>query len=345
MKLVRMLLSLLALGLLVGVAYVGQATESAGAKMAVAADKLVGALGAGQKAKAVFAFDDKERFNWHFTPYQDKGKPKHKGVFVGEMTKEQKEAAMALLRAGTSDGGYQKATTIMSLEAILAELEMGKGPARDPGFYFFTVYGTPSKTGPWGWRVEGHHLSLNFTLDGDTVVSATPAFFGANPAVYLGGAKKGQMVLPEAEDLAKEVFASLDDDQKKAARLEKPFDEVEEGSKTPSKVGEAKGLAAEKMTEKQRALLMKLVESYARRMPADVAERELSAAKKAGAGAIHFAYTGGVEAGQPHSYRVQGPTFVIEFLNVQADSAGNKANHIHSAWRSLTGNDFGLAGR
>src|SRR5262245_58629307 len=142
MKLFRLLLTLTALALVVGVAYVGQATESAGTKMADAADKFLTGLNGDQKAKAALDFDDKERFNWHFTPYQDAGKkPKHHGLPVAEMNDGQKEAALALLQAGTSKGGYERATTIMSLEAILADLEMGKGPARVPGNYFFTVFG------------------------------------------------------------------------------------------------------------------------------------------------------------------------------------------------------------
>jgi hypothetical protein len=346
MKLLRVFLSVLVLGLIVGVAYVGQATESAGAKMADAADKLLAALDGDQKAKAVLDFDDKERFNWHFTPQQDRDKKyTRKGLPLEEMSKEQKEAAGELLRAGTSAAGYEKATTIMSLEAILADLE-GKGGAmvRNPGWYFFAIFGKPSKTGPWGWRVEGHHLALNFTLDKGKIVSATPAFFGANPAVYLAGPKKGQQLLPEAEEHAKELFKSLDDDQKKVALQKERFPEIEEGAKVPTKVGEPKGLPAAKMTEKQRDLLQKLLQSYADRMPADVAAVEMSRVKEAGLEKVHFAYQGGLAQGEAHTYRVQGPTFVVEFLNVQADSAKNPANHIHSAWRSLK-NDFGLAAK
>ncbi len=345
MKLFRLMLALPVLGLVVGAAYVAQATESAADKMTTAADKLLASLNGDQKGKAVVDFDDKERFNWHFTPYQDSSKkPKHRGLPLEEMDKDQRDAALALLHAGTSESGYGKATTIMSLETILAELEQGKGPQRNPGNYFFTIFGTPSKTGAWGWRVEGHHLSLNFTLDKGKIASATPAFFGANPAVYIAGPKKGQEVLPEAEEYAKALFKSLDDDQKKVALQKEPFPEIEEAAKTPTSVGEPKGLAAAKMNDKQRDLLHKLLQAYADRMPADIAAVEMSRAKEAGLDKVHFAYQGGLARGQAHTYRVQGPTFVVEFLNVQADSAKNPANHIHSAWRSLK-NDFGLASK
>jgi hypothetical protein len=342
MKLLRLLLTLAVLAVLGGVAYVGQATETAGSKMAGAAEKFLDSLTADQKGKAALAFDDKERFAWHFVPLQDSArKPTRKGLPLEEMNKEQKEAARELLRAGTSSDGYTTATTIMSLESILADLEKGGTLVRNPGWYFFTVFGTPSKTDKWGWRVEGHHLSLNFTLDRGKVVSATPAFFGANPATWIAGPKKGEKVLPAAEDLAKELFRSLDDEQKKVALQKEQFAEIQGRTKAPE-VGEPKGLPAAKMAEKQRDLLVKLLQAYADRMPGDVAQREMEQVKAGGIDKVHFAYAGSLEPGQPHTYRIQGPSFVVEFLNVQADSARNPANHIHSAWRSLKG-DFGLA--
>jgi hypothetical protein len=181
MKLSRMILVVLVVGVLVGVAYVEQATAPAGTKMATAAEKFVDSLGADQKSKATFTFDDKERTNWYFTPRQDKDrKSTRKGLPLEDMNKDQRAAALALLKAGTSEGGYEKATTIMALESILADLEKNGTNVRNSDWYFFTVFGTPSKTGKWGWRVEGHHLSLNFTIDKGKVVSSTPAFFGSN---------------------------------------------------------------------------------------------------------------------------------------------------------------------
>ena len=145
----------------------------------------------------------------------------------------------------------------------------------------------------------------------------------------------------EADDLAKELFKTLDDEQKKIAHQEQNFEEIKSHTLVP-KVGEPKGLAVSKMTAKQRGILQRLLQAYASRMSPDVAEAEMAEVHKAGLEQIHFAYSGGVEPGQQHTYRVQGPTFVIEFLNVQDDSAHNKANHIHSAWRNIKG-DFGLA--
>jgi hypothetical protein len=345
MKLHRVLMTSLAVACLVGVAILAQTTDTPGVKMATAAEKLLASLKDDQKAKGAFTFDDKERTNWNFIPLEDKAtkKPTRKGLRMDEMTDEQKNIALDLLRAGTSSSGYTKATTIMSLESILADLEKNRKDAftRSPGWYFVSVFGKPSKTGKWGWRIEGHHLSINFTLDGGKVIGSTPFFFGANPATVKGGKREGLRTLPEAEDHARELFKSLDEDQRKVAVQKEQFKEIEQGKSAPN-VGEPKGLAGEKMTDKQRDVLLKLLKSYTDRMPGEVGEVELSQAKKAGLEKVHFAWAGDSEPGKPYTYRVQGPTFVIEFLNVQADSADNPANHIHSSWRNIKG-DFGLA--
>jgi hypothetical protein len=339
-----MLLSLVALALLAGVAYVNQATESAAGKMAAAAEKFLATLKPEQKTQATFAFDDKERLNWHFVPLQDKDKKStRKGLPLEAMTAEQKAAAVELLKAGTSADGYTKAITIMSLEAILADLEKGGAMVRNPDWYFFTIFGTPSKTGAWGWRVEGHHLSLNFTMNKGQVVSASPAMFGANPAIVKAGERKDLRTLPEAEIPVKELFDALSAEQKKTVVQPKSFPEIGGRQPTP-KVGEPVGLAAAKMDDKQKAALTKIVEGYANRLAPDIAAAMLAEVKQEGIDKIHFALSGTPEIGKPYTYRVQGPAFVIEFLNEQPDSAKNPANHIHSAWRSIK-NDFGQASK
>jgi hypothetical protein len=332
--------------LLVGLAGLTALSEqdkpAAGLRMAAAAEKLLDSFSEEQKAQAAFAFDDKERTNWNFVPLQDKEKkPTRKGVRVGQMKEEQRQTALELLKAGTSPSGFVKATTIMSLESILHDLEKGGAMVRDPGWYFVTLFGTPSKTGKWGWRIEGHHLSLNFVVDKGKVSSATPAFFGANPAKVRDGDKKGLRTLPESEDYARDLFASLDADQQKVALQPKHFGEPQAAKPAPD-VGKPVGLAGAKMTNDQREMLQKLIRGYTERMPAEVAAAQMDEVQKAGLGVVHFAFAQDKDKpGQPYTYRVQGPTFVIEFLNVQSDSAGNPANHIHSCWRNLAG-DFAL---
>lgn len=340
----RVLLALVVAASFVGLAYVGQQAEPPGLKMVRACEKFIASLGREQKARAVFPFDSKERTNWHFVPMQDEQqRPTRMGLPLENMNADQRKAALALVESGTSASGNQKALTIMSLEAILRELEKGGRMVRNPRWYFFSVFGTPSKTSKWGWRVEGHHLSLNFVVNRGRVSASTPAFFGANPATVKSGPRKGLRTLPGAEDLARELFQSLTENQRKVAYQEKQFPEITQGTPDAG-VGAPRGLAAEKMHEKQCAVLLKLLKSYTNRMPSEVAETQMSRLKAAGVGKIYFAYAGSLEPGKPHTYRVQGPTFVIEFLNVQSDSAGNPANHIHSVWRNLEG-DFGVAAK
>jgi hypothetical protein len=340
MKLARISLALAALLAVTGLAYVAQQAQSSGGAMVEAAAKFVAGLDAKQKGQAVFPFDSKERFDWNFVPLQNNKTREYtrKGLPLEEMSAEQKKAALALVRAGTSETGNVTAITIMSLEAILKAQEKKGAMVRNPEWYFFTVFGTPSKTGRWGWRVEGHHLSLNFTMDGTQVVAATPNFFGANPAEIKSGPKKGVRPLEPSERLAFELFKSLDDGQKKVAHQDKPFPEPEQKSVKPQ-VGAPVGLAAAKMTAPQKDVLTRLLKAYTDRLPPEVGSFELKRAKDE-LDKVHFAFTGAAEPGKAHTYRVQGPSFIIEFLNVQADSAGNPANHIHSVWRHM-GGDFG----
>jgi hypothetical protein len=341
MKLIRVSLALAIVGALAGLAYVGQQSEDSGAKMVGAAQKFLDSLSADEKKIAQFDFGDKERTNWNFVPLQDKNKKAtRKGLPLVSMNAEQKKAALELLRTGTSESGYATAVEIMGLEAILRDQETKGAMVRNPEWYFVTIFGTPGRDGKWGWRFEGHHLSINVTLNGADVVSATPFFFGANPAEYKSGDKKGRQVLEPAQKLAANLFKSLDAAQKQAAEKKDPFPEP--GQKEPApKVGAPVGIAAAKMTKDQKDTLLKLLEHYTGRLPKDVGQREWKDIMDAGIDNVHFAFQGSPEEGKGRSYRVQGPTFVIEFLNIQADSAGNAANHIHSSERRIKG-DFGL---
>jgi uncharacterized protein DUF3500 len=323
-------------------ALVGQAPAPTGAKMSDAARKFLAALNPELKKKATFPFDDKHRLAWFFTPQQTKDKqPTRVGVRMEELSAAQKAAALGLLKTGLSEKGYEQAKTIMSLEGILHDLEGPKGAmVRNTGWYFITVFGEPSNTGPWGWRMEGHHMSVNYTLDKGEVTDATPLMFGANPADVKAGPRKGLRTLPEIEDHARALIKSLTPEQDKVARQAKSFSEIKENNPRAG-VGPPVGITADKLNDGQRKTLTSLLAAYADRMPADLAETEMKKARGAQPGQLYFAYSGSPVPGQPYTYRVQGPGFVVEFLNIQADSAKNPANHIHSAWRRLPA-DFGL---
>jgi hypothetical protein len=341
MKAFRPAAALLTLVVFAGIAYVRQVGGTSGPQMVEAAKKFLDTLSAEQRAQASFKANDQERLNWFFVPREDSKtkKPTRKGVRFEEMSATQREAARALLQSGTSAAGYEAATTIMSLESILKDLEEGKGPVRNPGWYFVSVFGTPAATGKWGWRIEGHHLSLNFLVENGQVASATPCFFGANPATVMDGPRKGTRAIPAVDDIARELFASMDAEQKKLCEQPKLLPEIV--ANTGAQLGGPIGIPATKLNDKQRRTLMNLIEAYTSRLPEDIAQAELARVKQGGIDKVHFAYAGGTEQGKQRTYRLQGPTFVAEFLNQQADSAKNPANHIHSAWRHLP-KDFGL---
>jgi hypothetical protein len=297
--------------------------------MAGAALNFLAALTPEQKARTVIPFADEERHNWHFIPRPRRGLP------LKEMTMTQRHLAHALLSAGLSQRGFMKATTIMSLEEVLKVLENDSGERRDPEKYYFTVFGEPSEKGTWGYRVEGHHLSLNFTVSGGKV-SGTPAFLGANPAEIRTGPRKGLRVLHREEDLARALMMALEPQQRDAALVSKTAypDILTEASRKAALAGQPQGLSASKMTPKQREMLDELLAEYVYNAPDDMAERRLAQIREAG-GNLHFAWAGVVERGGPHYYRIQAPSFLIEYDNTQ-----NNANHIHSVWRDFKG-DFG----
>ena len=256
---------------------------------------------------------------------------------IKELTSEQRSLAFGLISTGLGGGGYLKATTIMSLEQVLKEMEQGKGPVRDPERYFLTIFGTPSDRGKWGWRVEGHHLSLNFVLEGGKIIAATPSFFGSNPAEVRQGPRQGLRTLADREDTALRLVQALDGNQKKTAIVspEAPHEIRAAGTPQPP-TDSAPGIAYTELNSNQRELLRALVESYASDMPDEVSKAWLDEIRQAGPEGVKFSWTGPADRTQPHAYRVQGPTFLIEFNNTQ-----NGANHIHSVWRNMLG-DFGI---
>jgi len=302
-----------------------------GAVMTGAAKHFLTSLSEAQKTQVSFPFVAEERINWHFIPRPRKGLP------LKEMDAAQRQLAHALLSAGLSQRGYLKATTVMSLEAVLRELEKDNSGRRDSDLYFFSLFGEPSESANWGWRVEGHHLSLNFSLVKGQMLATSPSFFGANPAEVKQGPRQGLRALGREEDLARELLGSLDAKQRSVAVIDStaPKDIITAASRKAD-IGEPKGLAAARLNKKQYELLTALLEEYAADMPEEAATARMEAARKAGPEKILFAWAGGPDRGQPHYYRIQGPTFLIEYDNTQ-----NNANHIHSVWRDFNG-DFGL---
>ncbi len=297
--------------------------------MAETAANFLAALTPEQSETTVFAFEEEERHNWHFVPRQRNGIP------IRDLTVTQRHLLQALLASGLSHQGLIKAHTIMSLEEILRELESGAAH-RDPELYYLTIFGDPSPEATWGWRLEGHHLSINFTIVDGQHVSATPSFFGANPAEVRTGPRSGLRALAAEEDLGRKLLESLEEEQRDIAVFTTvaPRDIITGADRRVEPL-ERVGIGASELTGSQQQLLLRLIEEYVRRHRPAFADQDLEKIHQAGFDEIHFGWAGGFERGQGHYYRLQGPTFIMEYDNVQ-----NNANHIHTVWRDFE-NDFG----
>jgi hypothetical protein len=300
------------------------------ALMSESAQHFLASLTPEQRARTVFRFEDNERFDWHYIPRERKGLP------LRDMTPTQRHLAQALLASSLSQTGYIKATTIMSLEDVLRILENDSGERRNPEKYYFSIFGEPGEKSSWAFRVEGHHVSQNFTAVNGQVI-AGPSFFGANPAEVRQGPRKGLRALGAEEDLARDLLMALTADQKKVAIIDATAypDILTAASRKAALNGQPSGLAVSKMSQQQRGMLEALVAEYVHDVPDDIAQARAEEVHR-DADKLYFAWAGVERKGGPHYYRVQGPSFLIEYDNTQ-----NDANHIHSVWRDFE-NDFGL---
>jgi hypothetical protein len=332
LRAVKAAILLLCLGLLVGRAAV-QGQRRAAADSATAASQFLDALTPEQRAKARLDFNDANRFDWHYIPRPGQ----RKGLPLKEMTAPQRQAAQKLLSTGLSAKGMKQSSQIMNdLELVLR----GDGPnpsmGRDPELYYFTVFGTPGDKTAWGWRVEGHHLSQNFTIANGVMSSWTPDFYGANPAEVMEGSRKGLRVLAAEEDKAFALLHALDAEQKQTAVLQQtvPSDMMTTNSRRVNPLS-PDGLPVARMTTAQQKLLRELLNEYTSRMVDEISTERIRRINDAGFDKVAFVWIGADALHEPHYYRIQGPTFLIEFDNVQG-----KGNHIHSVWRDFNG-DFG----
>jgi len=312
------------------------ASQKSAANMARAANTFLDSLNADQKAKASFPFDGDERLRWHFIPNEMFPR---KGLMIKDMNETQRRLAHDLLRSGLSARGYMKVTSIIELEDILKAIETGGKMARNKEEYLFSIFGTPAAKGKWGWRVEGHHVSLRFTIvDGAAThdVASSPMFLGSNPAEVQEGEKKGQRVLASEEDAARALVMALPAELQAQAVVKDiaPGDILTMNTNDIAPLPN-QGVLYSALPAKQQALLKQLIEVYTSNIEADLGKERMTRIENAGIGKVRFAWLGGIEKGNKHYYMVQGPTFLIEYDNTQ-----NDGNHIHSVWREFNG-DFG----
>ena len=300
-------------------------------RMTEAATRFLETLDAEREALVSFPFDSDVRQDWHYVPRSRVGLPRSR------MDVSQLESAHALMATGLSAVGARKAEQIIRHEAILGRMEGDSAQfLRDPGLYFFNMFGLPGGEDRWGWRVEGHHLSLNYTFAGVELQSPTPSFFGANPAEVPHGPEKGLRILEMEEELGRNLFLSLGPEQRARAVIyaDAPRDMITRADREVA-LGDPAGLPASAMTADQRDRLMALVRVYLDKNSDELKARALRKIEAEGVDGIFFAWAGGEQRMQGHYYRLHGPSFFVEYDNVQ-----NGANHIHSVWRDID-SDFG----
>jgi Protein of unknown function (DUF3500) len=322
-----------AAGLALGVrAATAAATD--GAAVEAAARAFLASLSRDSRDRASFPFGSDERTRWHWTV--PSSVPRN-GLPMGAMSGEQRRLALAILRASTSAGGYRKALEIMALQGVLRRMSTGIGDPFDPDRYYVSVFGTPGARA-WGWRLEGHHLSRHFTVVGGAVV-AEPFFLGAWPT-RAGSAfrsiAKGDRTMPREEDAAREIVLMLDGALRRRVVFssESLTDHLTQNAVLVSPLERVGVLAGDLPSGAQRRV-REIVRTYLANHPAAMERKALARVERAGFERIRFGWAGSTRPGVPHYYRLQGPTFVLEF-----DNSRNSGTHIHSVWRDFE-RDFG----
>jgi hypothetical protein len=302
--------------------------------IAVTARAFLSALSPGQRSRATFRFGGAERTRWHWTV--PASVPRN-GLPLRDMTAAQRKLALALLRTSTSSAGYRKAVDIMALQGVLQRMSTGIDDPFDPELYYVSVFGTPGAPA-WGWRLEGHHLSRHFTVVGGTVV-VEPFFLGAWPT-RAGSAYRsvelGSRAMPREEDAAREIVRSLDGRLRSSAVIstESLTDHVTQNAVRVTPL-DAAGVLVRDLPSAGQARALEIVRTYLANHRAEAARDALARVDRAGLGRIRFAWAGSMQPGRPQYYRLQGPTFLLEF-----DNSRNSGTHIHSVWRDFE-RDFG----
>lgn len=307
------------------------------ATMTTSVQDFINSLDPGKKKDACVGFDDSLRFDWNYVPRS------RKGLALKNMNESQKAKAFFMVKSVLSVEGYKKITDIVDLENVLRVIEnkSSTDTYRDPDNYSFLIFGLPGRKAPWGWRMEGHHISLHFTVVGEKI-TFTPGFFGSNPGKVLADVpQKGKRILKEEQDVAFALLQSFSPEQQKQVILsEKAPWEILSSNKRSNLVNlKPEGIAMKDMSATQKTLFLKLIAVYLDRYHVTLKDQQMVKLKESGLNGIHFAWMGDREPriaeGAGYYYRIQGSSILIELDNTQ-----NNGNHIHTVVRDLT-NDFG----
>jgi flagellar hook-associated protein FlgK len=301
-----------------------------------------------QKRSAVLAFNDTARLKWNNLPV---GLRARVGTGIGNMTVEQRKLLHRVLSVSLSSQGYLKATSIMHLDDLLNRYfdslfykkEINETTHNDMRAlqwshrnFFFAFFGSPGDS-VWGYKLEGHHLSVNFTFVNDKL-SVTPFFVGTDPAEYPITEYAGWRVLGEEEDLGIKLIHLLTPAQQKKATMSSAVpQDIITAAESGKRLIDKWGIQASAMTKEQQAILQYIIREFVFNLEYDKAVAEYDKIVNAGIGNIYFGWIGPYEESKPHYYVLNGPTFLIEFDNCGFEG---RANHIHAIWREK-GNEYG----
>jgi hypothetical protein len=306
----------------------GAGAQSADAAQRIAdqANRFLSLLDDSQRKLVLIAFDSANRLDWHYIPRS------RSGLSLGDMKPAQAEAARSLFATVLNDQGLKLLDGVRLVEGVLREQQ---GSWRGPGRYYLSVFGTPGRF-PWGWRFEGHHLSLNVALPAAGHVAVTPFFAGAHPATVRDGAHKGFRLLGAAEDLARQIMTGLPEAQQRTALIaNRSFGEIVASPQREQDLGQPRGLELAAMDGASRQRVAALMDRFLGTLTPDLAAAQKQRVMEQGLERFRFAWAGSPLAGEAYYFRIHGPVTLIEHDNTQ-----NGANHIHSVWRDLAA-DFG----
>lgn len=302
-----------------------------------------------QKQAGLLSFNDTSRLKWNNLPV---GLRARAGVSIGNMNNEQRRLVHRILSASLSSQGYLKATGIMHLDELINgfydslyaqkafdEKTFGfiKKLNWSPKNFYFAFFGSPADS-KWGYKLEGHHLSINFTFVGDKI-SVTPFFVGTDPAEFTLSEYAGWRVLNQEEDLGLRLINSLNETQKKKAiqSIAVPGDIIT-GAESGKRLIDNWGIKSSDMDKKQQTILQSMIREFVFNMEFEKATSEYDKIQKGGLDNIYFGWIGALDEKQGHYYVINGPTFLIEFDNYGGPR--REANHIHAIWREK-GNEYG----
>jgi hypothetical protein len=291
-------------------------------------DEFLASLAPDQRQAASFAWDGKEWRGWNYFGSRDFIKP---GLRLEQMSAPQKEAAWDVLASVLSSAGLEKAKNVMTLQDVLAAQGNGAG-TRSSERFSFAVFGSPAPTRSWGFRIEGHHLSLSIAVRDGRIIAVTPSSFSANPNRVVTGKHAGLVTLKAEEALARRLYGDLAPNLQERARLsETALSNILSYAGRERANDQKVGIAAAALSSGQRELLWQIIETYT----AEHLSPALASAQKARviAGdreAVHFAWYGPNLAEKAFGYRVIGDGFVIELGSVDA-----AAQHLHTIYHDL----------